>query len=73
MTPAYLLIMLGMWCYRDLPGKVDVIRAQQVPFLAITLIVTMTIFLLVLIHLASRRWNRVEAQPRSVVEAEGTG
>jgi len=72
-TPAYLLIMLGMWCYRDLPGKVDVIRAQQVPFLAITLIVTMTIFLLVLIHLASRRWNRVEVQPRSVVEAEGTG
>jgi len=61
-TPAYLLFMLVMWCKDELPKKYDVIRTEQVPFLAFCLIVIVTVFLLVLIHLAGRRWQ-AEIQP----------
>lgn len=69
-TPAYLLFVLGMWCYRDLRGKINVIREQQVPFLALCLTVTVTIFLLILIHLASRRWDKLGAVEPPVVKPE---
>jgi SNF family Na+-dependent transporter len=56
-TPAYLLIMLGMWCWSDLPKYVDAVRVDTVAFLSFGVIVVVTVFLLILIRLGGRRWQ----------------
>jgi SNF family Na+-dependent transporter len=56
-TPLYLLVMLGAWCYNDLPGKIATARRDQAEFLSICLIGTVLIALLLLINLAGKRWK----------------
>jgi SNF family Na+-dependent transporter len=56
-TPAYLLIMLGLWCWSDLKKYVDMVRADNVILLAFAMVVVVTVFLLFLIHIGGRRWK----------------
>lgn len=56
-TPTYLLIMLGMWCYTDLGKYVDQIRSDNVILLAFGMVVVVTVFLLMLINIGGRRWQ----------------
>ncbi len=56
-TPAYLLFTLGWWCYSTLPGEIEKLRTQQVPFLAMCMVTVVTVFMLILIHLGGKRWN----------------
>jgi SNF family Na+-dependent transporter len=67
-SPAFLLIMLGMWCWKDLPKKIEALRGDnQVPFMTICVILTVTVFLLILIAIAGKRWN---AETRPLIEPE---
>ncbi|MCK6485492.1 MAG: sodium-dependent transporter [Phycisphaerae bacterium] len=75
-APAYLIFVLGYWCWNDMPGKIQVLREQQVPFLAICVVLAVLIFLLILIAVAGRRWQaetrdttafRTKAFPAEVV------
>jgi len=56
-TPVYLAIMLGSWCWTDLKKYVAQVRHEQVAFLSFSVIVIVTVFLLILIHLGGRRWQ----------------
>lgn len=56
-TPLYLLVMLGMWCWSDLGKYVDQIRGDNVIALAFGMVVVVTVFLLILINIGGRRWR----------------
>lgn len=56
-TPTYLLIMLGMWVWSDLGRYVDMVKADGVLKLAVGLVVLVTVFLLLMIHLGGKRWQ----------------
>lgn len=56
-TPAYLLIMLGLFFYNDFMKYVDQIRSDNVVALSFALVVVVTVFLLVLINIGGRRWK----------------
>ncbi len=67
-APAYLLVMLVLWCWQDLPKKIEALRGEnQVPFLTICVIAMVTVFLLVLIAIAGRRWQ-VESREHIQIE-----
>ncbi len=56
-TPAYLFIMLGMWCKDELGKYMSAVRNDTVSMLSFLLIVVLTSFFLVLINLAGKRWQ----------------
>ncbi len=63
-APTYLLFVLGSWCYQDLPKKIKELRENDVPFLAVCLILCVLVFLLVLISIAGKRWQAEKAGER---------
>jgi len=56
-TPTYLLLMLGLWCYTDLGKYVNQIRTDNVIAATFGLVIVVTVFLLVLIAIGGRRWQ----------------
>ena len=56
-SPLYLLTVFIMWCKDNLPGRVEQLSKEQVPLFSVLMIATLIAFLLILIHLSSRRWN----------------
>lgn len=58
-TPLYLLIMLVMWCWNTLPGKLIELQASPVAQMSMGLVLVVTIFFLVVIHRAGRRWQPI--------------
>lgn len=64
-SPTFLIIVFVAWCWQSLPGQIDQIRSDSVVMMSILLIASVSVFLLILIHLASRRWNGL----RNVTEA----
>ena len=56
-APAYLLTMIGLWAYNDLPKQWTVVTTQNVPFLTMCVIGGVLVFLLILINIAGRRWK----------------
>jgi len=56
-TPAYLLIMLVSWCWTDLVKYVNMILSDNVIALSFGVVVIVTLFLLILIHIGGRRWQ----------------
>jgi len=72
-TPALLLIVLGMWCYFYMGGHLRSIGQGGVPALAVGLIGLLLAFYLFMAHLADRRWgpNRVAIEVCADVAAEG--
>lgn len=68
-SPVFLLIIFGMFCYQALPGYVTKISAGGVPLYSIGLIATLIVFLLVLISIASARWDAEAAALQSSADA----
>ncbi|RME38830.1 MAG: sodium:calcium symporter [Planctomycetota bacterium] len=71
-SPLYLLIVFVFWCRDNLPDRINQLGSKEgtVPLLSIVLIGTVAVFFLLLIHIASRRWNRtarVSAMPGAEV------
>lgn len=56
-TPAYLLLMLGSWCYTDLGKYVTMVRTDNVIAMTFGLVVVVTVFLLILINIGGKRWK----------------
>lgn len=56
-SPLYLLFVLGSWCYNDLPDQIRAVSGDRVRFLAMCVISALLIFLLILVHLAGKRWQ----------------
>jgi SNF family Na+-dependent transporter len=61
-TPAYLLLMLGLWCWTDLGKYVTAVRTDNVIALTFGLVLVVSVFLIVLIHIGGRRW-KAETRP----------
>ncbi len=57
-SPTYLLIIFIAWCWQNLPGQVETIRTQTVPFLSMLVIAAVAIFVTIMINVASKRWDR---------------
>lgn len=57
-SPVYLFIVFGMFCYHSLPPRISAIAADQVTLTATLLIVGVFIFMALLSHIACRRWQR---------------
>jgi len=55
-TPAILIIVLVTWCWQNAPDYVQTLRGGGVPLLAVCFMLTILVFLLILVHIASRRW-----------------
>jgi SNF family Na+-dependent transporter len=67
-SPAYLLIMLGKWCWDESGKYVRQIADDSVIALTFGVIVVVTAFLLVLIYIGGRRWK---AETRDTRAARG--
>jgi neurotransmitter:Na+ symporter, NSS family len=70
-SPLYLLIVFAFWCKENLPGRVEQITTEGgVVLYSVLLIASVGVFLTILIHLASLRWNGIEADaPRQAVRS----
>jgi len=64
-APLYLLFVLVMWCWQDLAGKIETLRKSNVAMLTIGVILVLTVFLLLLINIAGRRWQAETRDPRT--------
>jgi len=66
-SPLFLLVIFVFWCKDNLPDRVRQLKEGEdggVPLLSVMLLGVLSIFLLVLIHLALRRWkNGLHAAP----------
>jgi SNF family Na+-dependent transporter len=56
-VPVYLLVIFGAFCYQTLPGYVKTISENTVASSSIGFILTILVFLMILIHIAGRRWS----------------
>ncbi len=56
-TPAYLIIMLGMWVWTDLRKYAKMTLDDVVLKLSFAVVALTTVFLLIVIHLGGRRWH----------------
>ncbi len=56
-TPLYLIIMLGLWVWKELPQYYDLTIKDNVLKLSCGVVIMTTVFLLVVIHIGGRRWN----------------
>lgn len=56
-VPLYLLFVFGMFCYNSLGDRVAAIQGSRVAQLSVVVVLTVLAFLLVLIHIAGRRWD----------------
>lgn len=56
-SPLYLLTVFVFWCKDNLPGEYQKMKQGGVPLLTIGIITAVGVFLLILIHLAGKRWQ----------------
>ncbi len=70
-SPVYLVTVFVAWCLTNLPAQAKAVRGDSVAMMAMGLIAIVTIFLLILIFLASRRWNKLNSAAGYAAETEG--
>jgi hypothetical protein len=66
----YLLIMLGLWCWTELGAKARAVLEDRVSMLSFLVILTVTVFFLILIYLAGPKWK---AETRRLDEPDAEG
>ncbi|MBI4600920.1 MAG: sodium:calcium symporter, partial [Planctomycetes bacterium] len=74
-APLYLLAVLVLWCWNDLPRKLEEMRTNAVAATSVGVIGAVTVSLLILIHLAGDRWRAEtrDASPRGQPEPTKRG
>ncbi len=60
-TPLCLLTVFGAWCYLYAGDYLRSLARGGVPLAAVGIIATVLLFMLILVHLAGRRWDRADA------------
>jgi hypothetical protein len=63
------VLMVVMFVRSDLKKFIEQVRTDDVSALSFGLVVVVTVFLLVLIHIGGRRWRAEERDPRGPFEA----
>jgi len=71
-TPLYLIIMLGLWVWNDLPKHYKTTMGDSVLMLSMGVVAVTTVFLLLLIYIGGRRWN-AETKDTSPIHAMPRG
>lgn len=56
-SPTYLLVIFALWCRYNLPDYARSLRQEPVALLSVLLILGMIAFLMLLVHIAGRRWG----------------
>ncbi len=64
-SPVFLVTVFVSWCWTNLGKEVDKVLDSTVATMAILMVVAVLIFLVILIHIASRRWNGLEKTTQS--------
>ncbi len=59
-SPPYLIAVFYFWCKDNLPGRIETLQAEPVAMNSVWLIGLILAFLLVLVAIASRRWNKLD-------------
>lgn len=67
-SPAYLLLIFGFWCYRNIPAKIAEIRSMTAEdrgtvLLMLAFIAVLLIFFGLLANLADKRWHLIGKLP----------
>ncbi|MGQ9651332.1 MAG: sodium-dependent transporter [Phycisphaerae bacterium] len=67
-SPTYLLVIFGFWCYKNIPAKIDEIRAMSpedrgTVLLMLAFIAVLLIFFGMLANLADKRWHLIGKLP----------
>lgn len=57
-APAYLFFIFGMFCWQSLPERIAGMRANDVAMMSVFFIGTVFVFLIVLVRIAGKRWQR---------------
>ncbi len=57
-VPLYLLTIFGTFCWMNLPGKIATIAQDKVALGSVSFLAIVLAFLLVLVHIAGRRWEK---------------
>ena len=70
-SPTFLIVVFVFWCKDNLPDQIEIIKSDTIVQMALALIAIVLIFLLILIYLASRRWNGLEASRSANTQTEG--
>ncbi len=59
-APLYLIAVLSLWCWNDLPEKLKQVRENEVALFSMCVIAGVLVFLLILINIAGKRWKAEE-------------
>ena len=67
-SPAYLLVIFGFWCYKNIPAKIAEIRGMSgedrgTVLLMLAFIVVLLVFFCLLANLAGKRWHATGRLP----------
>jgi NSS family neurotransmitter:Na+ symporter len=62
-APAYLLIIFVAFCWQSLPEKLASLKNDRVALAAVCFIAIIAAFLLLLVHIAGKRWTREARMP----------
>jgi len=67
-SPTYLLVIFGFWCYKNIPAKIDEVRAMSpedrgTVLLMLAFIGVLLIFFGMLVNLADKRWHLIGKLP----------
>ena len=57
-APVYLFLIFVVFCWQSLPGRIATINGDAVALGSVAFIVTILLFLLNLVRIAGRRWER---------------
>lgn len=57
-SPLYLFVIFAVFCWQSLPGRIGVILNDHVVLASTCFIATVFVFLMILVHIAGRRWER---------------
>lgn len=59
-SPLYLIIIFAAWAYQKIPDYIQLLQTDTVARLTMLFITILFVFFLLLIHLAVKRWQRME-------------
>jgi hypothetical protein len=57
-SPAYLFIIFGVFCWQSMPERIAIMKDNHVVLASVGFIATVFAFLLIMVHIAGRRWER---------------
>jgi neurotransmitter:Na+ symporter, NSS family len=57
-SPVYLIVIFAAFCWQSLPGRIEGMKENHVVLASVCFIATVFAFLIVLVRIAGKRWER---------------